>query len=63
MVTTAIHVPEELKAPAIDVIFSMPNLGLDEQIVMLSQMAKRHIGREYSEETLREALAEAMRAY
>lgn len=56
-------VPIELKAPAMDVVFSLPSLGDEDKVSMLGQMTKRYFGREYSHEILQAAIAEALRAY
>lgn len=60
---TTISVPKELKDPAMDVIFSMPSLSIDEKVSMLGQMTKRYFGQEYKQEVLQAALTEALRTY
>lgn len=56
-------VPAELKAPAMDVVFSMPSLNVDDKVSMLGQMTKRYFGQEYNQEVLRAAVQEALRTY
>lgn len=56
-------IPEELKSPAMDVVFSMPSLDIDDKVSMLGQMTKRYFGQEYNGEILRAAVMEALRTY
>ncbi|MBC9706040.1 MAG: hypothetical protein H9W81_13910 [Enterococcus sp.] len=58
-----VSVPVELKAPAMDVVFSNPALDLEEKVTMLGQMAKRYFGHEYNVEVLEAAIRDAMSTY